>query len=178
VRAFHLRVAEAVRPDWEARRAFYSGDLARRSLEAMRGTSRLVIEGDGLAFGAVLTFFEGERDATLAEERLSPLHAELEPTMRSFGEFRRVVDLTGTVLGAIRVNAPAFGMPALVGAGLSDPPPPIPGQQTAFLTRLRASDRTEAFVHVATAPPRDTWPGATFLGRGVVVHVDRGDAMP
>ena len=95
-----------------------------------------------------------------------------------YGEFRRVVDLTGTVLGAIRVNAPAFGMPALVGAGLSDPPPPIPGQQTAFLTRLRASDRTEAFVHVATAPPRDTWPGATFLGRGVVVHVDRGDAMP
>ena len=137
-----------------------------------------MIEGEALAFGAVITFFETEADAARAEERLAPLHAEIEPAVRSFGDFRRVVDKTGLVLGAIRVNAPEVGMPVLVGAGPTDPPPPIPGQQTAFLARLRAADGSEAFVHVAAAAPRDTWPAATFFGRGIVSHVDRGDAMP
>ena len=167
-----------MRPDWDARRAFYRGDLARRAFVEMRATSRLVIEGEALSFGAVLTFFESESEAAAAQERLAALHADLAPAMRSFGEFRRVVDAVGVVLGAIRVNAPAVGMDALVGTGPHDPPPPVPGQQTAFLARLRAADATEAFVHVASAPPRDAWPAAAFIGRGTVVHVDRGDAMP
>jgi hypothetical protein len=166
-----------VRPDWDARRAFYASEFALRSLEAMRATSRLVFEGDGLGFGAVLTFFATEADAMLADERAGALHQTPEAP-RTFGEFRRLVDLRGVVLGAIRVNAPAVGMPALIGAGSADPPPPVPGQLTAFLARLRAADGTEAFVHVASASPRDHWPTATFLGRGLVVHVDRGDAMP
>jgi hypothetical protein len=144
----------------------------------MRATSRLVLEGERLAFGAVLTFFESEADARAADARVAPLHPQVPESMRSFGEFRRVVEITGVVLGAIRVNAPTAGMPALLAAGRDDPPPPVPGQQTSFLARLRASDGDEAFVHVATAPPRDEWPAARFFGRGVVVHVDRGDAMP
>jgi hypothetical protein len=144
----------------------------------MRATSRLVVEGERLSFGAVLTFFATEDDAAQAEARLAPLHEEVEPAMRSFGEFRRLVEARGLVLGAIRVDAPAEGMPVLIAAGPSDPPPPVPGQQTAFLARLRSADGAEAFVHVATVPPRDSWPAATFLGRGLVTHVDRGDAMP
>ena len=167
-----------MRPDWVARRAFYASELGRRSLDVMQATSRLVIEGDGLRFGAVLSFFPGESDASLAEERLAPMHAELESATRSFGDFRRVVDVRGVVLGAIRVNAPVVGMPALIGVGAVDPPPPVPGQPTAFLARLRGADGTEAFVHVASAAPRDLWPAATFWGRGVVAHVDHGDAMP
>jgi hypothetical protein len=178
LKAFHLRIATPVRPDWDARRAFYGGDLARRSLEAMRATSRLVVEGDVRAFGAVLTFFASEDDAALAEERVAPFHAELDPAMRTFGEFRRVADVRGTVLGAIRVNAPRESMRVLVAVGASDPPPPVPGQDTVFLARLRGADGSEALVHVASDDPRDAWPSASFIGRGVVVHVDRGDAMP
>jgi hypothetical protein len=148
------------------------------SFEAMRATSRLVIEGERSTFGAVLTFFATEADANAAEERLAPVHERVPPELRSFGEFRRVLDVTGTVVGAIRVDRATPGKPVLLAAGDAEPPSPVPGQQTLFLARLRASDGTEAFVHVATAPPRDEWPSATFLGRGLVVHVDRGDAMP
>ena len=144
----------------------------------MRASSRLVLEGERREFGAVLTFFANADDAGRAEERVAQLHSELEPAMRGFGEFRRRYDLRGTVLGAIRVDAPVQGAPALLAVGRVDPPPPVPGQQTLFLTRLRADDGTEALVHVASAPPRDVWPQAEFLGRAVVVHVDRGDAMP
>lgn len=144
----------------------------------MRATSRLVLEGDGLAFGAVLTFFADSEDLRLEEERLAPLESELDPATHSFGEFRRLADLRGSVLGAIRVDAPIRGSPALLGFGRVDPPPPVPGQQTLFLARLRADDGIESLVHVASAPPRDVWPGAAFLGRAVVSHVDRGDAMP
>ncbi len=98
--------------------------------------------------------------------------------MPRFGEFEPLVDVRGAVLGAIRVDAPFAGAPALVGFGRRDPPPPVPGQQTLFLARLRADDGIEALVHVASTWPRDAWPAAEFLGRGVVVHVDRGNAMP
>ena len=172
---FHLRLAEAVRPDFAARRAFYASDLASRGLETTRATSRLVLEGE--RFGAVLTFFASEDDALRAEERLGDLRAELERAIK-FGEFRQRFDLRGVVLGAIRVGAAEVGAPALVGVGRVDPPPPVPGQQTLFLTRLRASDGTEALVHVGSAPPRDRWPDAEFLERAIVVHVDHADAMP
>lgn len=172
---FHLRLADAIAPDFAARRAFYASDLARRGLEAMRASSRLVLEGE--RFGAVVTFFASEEDVRLAEERAGDLHAELGRAM-DFGEFRRRFDLSGVVLGAIRVNEPVVGAPALVGVGRVDPPPPVPGQQTLFLARLRASDGTEVLVHVATAPPRDSWPDAEFLERATVVHVDHADAMP
>ena len=172
---FHLRLAEAIRPDFAARRAFYASDLARRSLEAMRASSRLVLEGE--RFGAVLTFFATEDDVRLAQERVADLHAELAGAM-DFGDFRRRFDLSGVVLGAIRVNEPEVGAPALIGVGRIDPPPPVPGQQTLFLARLRASDGTEALVHVASAPPRDRWPDAEFLAPATVIHVDHGEAMP
>jgi hypothetical protein len=171
-------VAEAVRPDWEARRSFYRGELAIRSLQAMRSTSRLVLEGEGGRFAAVLTFFATAEDAQLADERLVALRIDLEPALASFGEFRVLGDFGGVVLGAIRVDAPVVGAPALVGFGRREPPPPVPGQQTLFLSRLRGSEGTEAFVHVASSPPRDVWPDAAFLGRAHVAHVDRGEAMP
>ncbi len=174
MKGFHLRVAApAGAVDFAARRAFYASDLARRSLEAMRATSRLAFEADG--FGAVLTFFETEEDARLDDERQQDLH---EAHAADLGEFRRRFDLRGVVLGAIRVNAVEAGAPALIGVGRADPPPPVPGQSTIFLARLRAGDGYEALVHVASAPPRDAWPDAEFLGRAVVIHVDRGDAMP
>jgi hypothetical protein len=137
-----------------------------------------VLEGQDHDFGAVLSFFTSAEDARDADERVAPLHAELEPAMRSFGEFRRRFDLRGAVLGAIRVDVPTAGAPALLGVGRADPPPPVPGQQTLFLARLRADDGTEALVHVASALPRDAWPNADFFARAVVVHVDHGDAMP
>ncbi len=171
-------MALPVRPDWSARTAFYASDLARRSLDVMRATSRLVLEGDAREFGAVLTFFATEDDLRRADERLAALHEELDAAMGAFGEFAGRFDLRGVVLGAIRVDMPVPGAPALVGVGRVDPPPPVPGQQTLFLTRLRADDGTEALVHVAHAPPRDLWPAAEFLGRATVAHVDRGDAMP
>ncbi len=102
----------------------------------------------------------------------------MDAALASFGEFEPLLNARGSVLGAIRVDAPIAGARALVGFGRRDPPPPVPGQQTLFLARLRADDGVEALVHVASAPPRDAWPGAEFFGRGVVVHVDRGDAMP
>lgn len=170
-------MAEAVRPDFAARRAFYASDLARRALEAMRATSRLVIEGEGERFGAVLTFFASEDDARLAEERLAPLHAELGPAS-DWGEFRRVADVHGVVLGSIRIDVVRAGAPALVGIGTREVPPPVPGQQTLFLARLRARDGREVIVHVGASAPLDVWPMAEFLGRGIVVHVDRANAMP
>jgi hypothetical protein len=66
-----------VRPDWDARRAFYRGDLARRAFAEMRATSRLVIEGEALSFGAVLTFFESESEAAAAEERLAAMRSSV-----------------------------------------------------------------------------------------------------
>lgn len=167
-----------MRPDFAARRAFYASDLGGRALEVARASSRLVVEGERGSFGAVLTFFASRDDLLGAEERLLPLGSELAAAQSSFGEFRVVCDIRGPVLGAIRVGGAAVGAPALVGVGRVDPPPPVPGQQTLFLARLRGEDGTEAFIHVGQAPPRDAWPSAEFLGRGVVVHVDRGDEMP
>jgi hypothetical protein len=178
VRGFHLRVAEAVRPDFAARRAFYGSDLARRADELAGVTSRLVLEGENGAFAAVASFFASPDDAVSAEERLAPMRDELDAAQSAFGAFRPVADLRGVVLGAIRVNAAAPNAHAIVGIGRGHPPPPIPGQPTLFLSVLRATDGTLAFIHVATSAPPDTWPSAEFLGRGVVVHVDRGDAMP
>lgn len=169
-RAFHLRVAEAVRPDFAARRAFYAGPLGRRQLAALGATSRLVFENERL--GAVLTFFRG----AVPDESVVP--AEIRAATASFGEFRPRVDLRGTVLGAIRVDRARPGLETLLAVGRLDPPPPIPGQSTVFLARLRSDDGIEALVHVATASPRDLWPAADFLEHLVVVHVDHGDAMP
>ena len=144
----------------------------------MRATSRLVIEGDDLSFGGVLTFFEGAADAARAEERSAVVGAELEAALRSFGEFRAVADVTGVVLGAIRVDAATPGLRVLIGVGRADPPAAVPGQQSVFVARLRGTDGTEVLIHVAGDTPRDVWPNADFLGLGVVTHVDRGHAMP
>lgn len=169
-RAFHLRVAEAVRPDFAARRAFYAGPLGAAQLEALGASSRLVLES--ARFAAVLTFFE----RAVPDEPVVP--AEVRAAMAAFGEFRPRFDLRGKIVGAIRVDRARPGQEALLGIGRRDPPPPVPGQSTVFLARLRADDGTEGLVHVATASPRDTWPGAEFLERLIVAHVDRGDAMP
>lgn len=133
---------------------------------------------EGGRFAAVLTFFPSVEDALAYEERAAPLRAEVDPAMAAFGEFRPLHDVRGVVLGAIRVGEPVAGAPALVGVGRAEPPPPVPGQQTLFLARLRGSDGMEALVHVGSASPRDRWSGAEFFAHGVVVHVDRGDAMP
>ena len=176
MRAFHLRVAEAVRPDFAARRAFYASPLAGRALTESRATSRLVLES--ARFGAVLTFFASRDDAGLAEQRLEPLQAELGPAQSSFGEFTRRYDLIGAVVGSIRVTSPAAGAPALVALGRGDPAPAVPGQSTLFVARLRSDDGWEGLVHVASARPPDQWEDAEFFERFVVAHVDRGDAMP
>jgi hypothetical protein len=178
MRGFHLRIAQAISADFVARRHFYASELARRADDVTRLSSRLVLEGDRGAFGAVVSFYPGPEDALAAEERLAPLREEVESAQAGFGEFRPLHDLRGVVLGAIRVNEAAVGAHAIVGVGHGHPPPPVPGQPTLFLSVLRANDGTLAFIHVATSPPPDTWPDAEFLGRGMVVHVDHGDAMP
>ncbi len=179
MKGFHLRVAApAGAVDFAARRSFYASALAARQLEAIGASSRLVLEGEAERFGAVLTFFPSPEDAAVFEERLTPLRSEIDAAMRSFGQFTRISDVRGSVLGAIRVGEAVGGAPALLALGRRDPIPPVPGQQTLFLARLRADDGVEVIVHVASAPPPGAWPEAEFFGRAVVVHVDRGDAMP